>query len=66
MDAGVATRRGVMAIHREPAYRDHLPKAVLPVTEAAARETLLLPIYTGMTEVERDYVIDHLPRALHS
>jgi perosamine synthetase len=59
-EAGIATRRGVMAIHLEPYYRRRFPQVALPVTEAAAHSTLLLPIYTTMTESEQDYVIDHL------
>jgi dTDP-4-amino-4,6-dideoxygalactose transaminase len=59
---GIATRRGVMAIHLEPAYRDAGTR--LPETEAAARDTLLLPLYVGMTEAEQDDVVDALRRSL--
>jgi perosamine synthetase len=62
--AGVATRRGVMAIHREPYYRERYPTLALPVTESAARHTLLLPTYPSMTSTEQEYVIEHLLRAL--
>ena len=40
---GVPTRRGVMASHLEPPYRSM--HVVLPITEAVAAQTLLLPIY---------------------
>jgi perosamine synthetase len=62
--AGVSTRRGVMAIHLEPQYRERWPGLRLPVTEFATRHTLLLPIYAMMTTTEQEYVIDHLLRAL--
>jgi perosamine synthetase len=62
--AGVATRRGVMAIHLEPQYRQRWPDLRLPVTESATRHTLLLPIYATMTSTEQEYVIDQLLRAL--
>jgi dTDP-4-amino-4,6-dideoxygalactose transaminase len=62
--AGIATRRGVMALHMEPYYRRHYPNVRLPVTEAAARNTLLLPMYASMTSVEQDYVIEHTLQAL--
>jgi dTDP-4-amino-4,6-dideoxygalactose transaminase len=62
--AGVSTRRGVMATHLEPYYRQRYPGVRLPVTESAASQTLLLPIYTAMTRTEQDYVIDHLVDAL--
>ena len=61
---GVATRRGVMAIHLEPYYRRHFPHVSLPVTEVAARDTLLLPNYATMTESEQEYVVEHLRRVL--
>jgi dTDP-4-amino-4,6-dideoxygalactose transaminase len=61
---GIATRRGVMAIHLEPFYRKLLPNVRLPETERAAAETLLLPLYAGMTEQEQDRVVDALLEAL--
>jgi dTDP-4-amino-4,6-dideoxygalactose transaminase len=64
--AGVATRRGVMAIHREPYYRPRVAGLRLPVTESASRHTLLLPIYATMTTVEQDYVIDHLRNTIET
>lgn len=63
-DRGIATRRGVMASHLEPFYREMYPALSLPVTEAASAETLLLPLYVGMTEAEQDEVIDALLTAL--
>jgi perosamine synthetase len=57
---GVATRRGVMAIHEEPYYVERFGHVSLPVTEAATRETLLLPLYMTMTDAEQDRVIDAL------
>jgi perosamine synthetase len=62
--AGVATRRGVMAIHLEPYYRERYPTLALPASESAARHTLLLPTYPSMTSAEQEYVIEHLLRAL--
>lgn len=57
---GVATRRGVMAIHLEGAYAD--PALSLPHTEAAAREVVLLPLFPGLEEESQDFVIDCLSR----
>lgn len=61
---GIASRRGVMAIHLEPWYRERWPDVSLPETEAATANTLLLPLYAGMTEAEQDEVIDALRAAL--
>lgn len=63
---GIATRRGVMAIHEEPYYLGRFGAVSLPVTEAATRETLLLPLYATMTEAEQDRVIDALRTSVHA
>ena len=53
-----------MAIHLEPFYRSQFPDVQLPVTEAATANTLLLPLYAGMTEDEQDQVVSALTTAL--
>jgi perosamine synthetase len=55
---GIATRRGVMAIHEEPAYAS--VRADLPHTEAATRDTLMVPLFPGLSDDEQDHVIDRL------
>lgn len=55
---GVPTRRGVMAIHEEGAYAD--TEAVLPATEDVTRNTLMLPLFAGLTDAEQDHVIERL------
>jgi dTDP-4-amino-4,6-dideoxygalactose transaminase len=55
---GVATRRGVMAIHLEGAYSD--AGTSLPHTEAAAREVVLLPLFPGLGDEAQDHVVDCL------
>jgi dTDP-4-amino-4,6-dideoxygalactose transaminase len=61
---GIATRRGVMAIHMEPYYRSRMPDVSLPATERATAETLLLPLYADMSEAEQDTVVAALRRAV--
>jgi dTDP-4-amino-4,6-dideoxygalactose transaminase len=63
-EQGIATRKGVMAAHLEPYYQMLQPDVHLPVTEQADAETLLLPLYVGMTEVQQDTVIEALFKAL--
>jgi dTDP-4-amino-4,6-dideoxygalactose transaminase len=60
---GIATRRGVMAIHLEPYYRGLYPRLRLPVTEQCAEETLLLPLFPGLTDDEQELVAESLLRA---
>jgi perosamine synthetase len=61
---GIATRRGVMAIHEEASYRDQTEaegsRPALEHTEAATRETLMLPLFPDLSEDEQDYVIERL------
>jgi dTDP-4-amino-4,6-dideoxygalactose transaminase len=58
---GIATRRGVMAIHHEGAYEGQ--GTDLPHTEAAARDVVLLPLFPGLAEDAQDYVVDRLAAA---
>jgi dTDP-4-amino-4,6-dideoxygalactose transaminase len=55
---GIATRRGVMAIHHEGAYAGN--RTFLPHTEEAARDSLMLPLFPGLTDAEQDHVVDRL------
>ncbi len=55
---GIPTRRGVMAIHEEASYAGS--HADLEHTEAAARETLMLPLFPDLTEGQQDHVIECL------
>jgi dTDP-4-amino-4,6-dideoxygalactose transaminase len=60
---GVATRR-IMAIHAEPFYRAAMPGVTLPETERASNETLLLPMFVGLTDEEQQKVAASLKEAL--
>jgi len=55
---GVTTRRGVMAIHHEPAYAT--TRVDLPHTDAAARDVVMLPLFADLTDEQVDYVLDRL------
>jgi len=55
---GVPTRRGIMNIHEEESYAE--PKLSLPQAELASSQSLVLPLFAGLTEAEQDYVIDRL------
>ncbi|MFF2053449.1 DegT/DnrJ/EryC1/StrS family aminotransferase [Leifsonia sp. NPDC058194] len=64
-EAGVSARRGIMASHRQPAYRDRdTGSASLAVTERLTDGTLILPLYHQMTEGEQERVVDALRAAL--
>jgi len=61
---GIATRRGVMASHLEKVYRDRVGVVSLPITEDAARTTMLIPLFASLTDDEQSYVIDALREEL--
>jgi perosamine synthetase len=61
MAEGVGARRGIMASHREPAFRGHA-MTDLPCTEDIARRSVILPLYHEMTRAEQDKVVDVVRR----
>jgi dTDP-4-amino-4,6-dideoxygalactose transaminase len=76
LDEGIATRRGIMCAHLEPAYCDpatwrcaqaestlsgHHPD--LAESERAQREGVILPLFSGMTEEQQDRVAAALHQA---
>jgi dTDP-4-amino-4,6-dideoxygalactose transaminase len=63
LDQGIASRRGIMAAHLEPACRD-LPAPPLPVTERLTRRTLILPLFHGMEPVQVERVAAALARCV--
>jgi dTDP-4-amino-4,6-dideoxygalactose transaminase len=59
--ADISARRGIMAAHRQPAYRGRdVGKATLPVTERLTDNTLILPLFHQMSESEQARVVDVL------
>ena len=62
--ADISARRGIMASHRQPAYRGRdIGAAELWATEHLTDHTLILPLYHQMTDDEQRRVVDVL-RAL--
>jgi dTDP-4-amino-4,6-dideoxygalactose transaminase len=77
LDDGIATRRGVMCAHREPAYKDgewlcsrrgvcqcntgHCDQLV--ESERAQDRTIILPLYHLLSESDQERVVESLNRA---
>jgi dTDP-4-amino-4,6-dideoxygalactose transaminase len=59
LERGIATRRGIMLAHLEPACAD-LARCSLPKSEEASRRSLLLPLYAQMTDNDQEHVISAL------
>lgn len=60
LDVGISTRRGVMTAHRAKAYDQYV--AALPVSEDLEDNSIIIPLYVGMTEDQIGYVMDHLKK----
>jgi dTDP-4-amino-4,6-dideoxygalactose transaminase len=63
LDAGVASRRGIMCSHRETAYSAVPLHRPLPRSESAQDRCILLPLYCQMTSTEQDHVVTVLKQA---
>jgi dTDP-4-amino-4,6-dideoxygalactose transaminase len=57
LDAGIATRRGIMSIHREECYAARFGPQSFPESESASDQCVCLPLYSQMTESDADTVI---------
>jgi perosamine synthetase len=64
-EAGISTRRGIMASHLEPAYHGH-PHVALPVTERLTTGSIILPLFHTMTEDDHDRVVEALRHAVEA
>ncbi|AHF88637.1 aminotransferase DegT (plasmid) [Rhizobium leguminosarum bv. trifolii WSM1689] len=67
LDQGISTRRGVMNIHLEDAYSDqssHRAATSLKRGVAAQRQTIVLPLYAQMTDLDIIRVVEALRSSL--
>jgi dTDP-4-amino-4,6-dideoxygalactose transaminase len=58
LDHGIASRRGIMAIHRELPYRDQAVEERLPETNLVTDTGIILPLFYEMKEEEQEYVMN--------
>jgi dTDP-4-amino-4,6-dideoxygalactose transaminase len=63
LDAGIATRRGIMCSHREAVYSNLPIRNPLPHSEAAQDHCIILPLYPQMTPAEQEKVATVLKKA---
>lgn len=64
LDRHVATRRGIMCSHLEPAYADHPLRFPLPHSKEARDRCILLPLYPQMTEGDQEQVAASLKESI--
>lgn len=65
LDQGIATRRGIMCSHREPAYANERQRHDLRQSEIAQDHSILLPIYAQMTDDDMVRIAEALRIELH-
>jgi perosamine synthetase len=58
LDAGIATRRGIMTSHRETAYKTEYADVSLPISENACDNSIILPLYIPMKSEDVKRVIE--------
>ncbi len=63
-DRGISCRIGIQPLHQEPFYEQQYEGVHFPASEAAARSTMFLPIFPGLTEAAQDRVIAELKSVL--
>jgi perosamine synthetase len=64
LEYGISTRKGVMAIHREKAYKSYQRNTKLPITDNVTERTVILPLYVAMKNEEIEYVIEKVVKIL--
>lgn len=63
-EKGIANKKGITLIHKEPLYRKLFGMIHLPITEKLEKEAFILPLYPQLTASEQDYVIKVLTKAV--
>ena len=58
LDLGIATRRGIMCTHREPAYEKQIWRAPGPLfwSEHAQETGIILPLFPQMEEIDQERI----------
>ncbi|MHA3774175.1 DegT/DnrJ/EryC1/StrS family aminotransferase [Verrucomicrobiota bacterium sgz303538] len=66
LDDGVATRRGIMCAHREPAYCNEPWRSAgsLAESERAQQECILLPLFHELTDEQQQFIGTRLRMAI--
>jgi dTDP-4-amino-4,6-dideoxygalactose transaminase len=66
LELGIATRRGIMCAHREPAYQNQPWRShgSLSASERAQDECILLPLYHQLGHEEQRFIGSQLRAAI--
>lgn len=63
-DRGISCRIGIQPLHHEPFYQDRYAGVHFPATEDAAKNTLFLPIFPGLTEEDQQRIVTEIRNAV--
>ena len=63
-ERGISCRHGIQPLHTEPYFRASMAGLSLPESEAAAHDTLFLPIFPGLTEAQQWTVVQGLKESV--
>lgn len=63
---GVSCRRGIRPLYKERHVRNVVGNLVLPVTESVYERTILLPVYTQLSQSDQRYVMDCFAHAVRN
>ncbi|TAF65870.1 MAG: DegT/DnrJ/EryC1/StrS family aminotransferase [Cytophagales bacterium] len=63
---GIATRRGIVLIHQQIAYQQEFSSVALPHSEYLSNQSILLPMYVGLTQAEIQYVCNTLKEIIQT
>ena len=66
LEKGISTRRGIMTSHRESAYKKESKSVALPKSERYSDNSVILPLYYPMNEVDIDFVIKSVNEILNA
>jgi perosamine synthetase len=64
VERGVACRRGIAPVHREPLYASRFNPASLPTTDEVSATTVLLPMFASLADDDQRRVIDTVRHAV--
>jgi len=64
---GIETQTGTYALHEQPFYKEcgDLIRTDLSFSERASKNTLALPMYNGLSEIEQEYICENLTNLLN-
>ena len=62
LDKGISTRRGIMTAHQESAYKK--TELSLPISEKLRDNSVIIPLYPGMSNSEITFCIKKIKDAV--